>query len=42
LTLGAADYVAKPFNPDELVLRVARFVEMGGAGMAAAIERHAN
>jgi DNA-binding response OmpR family regulator len=42
LTLGAADYVAKPFNPDELVLRVARFVEMGGAGMASAIERRAS
>ena len=29
LALGAADYIAKPFNPDELVLRVQRFVENG-------------
>ncbi|MEH6743429.1 response regulator [Hyphomonas sp.] len=26
LHLGAADYVSKPFNPDDLVVRIARFV----------------
>lgn len=39
LKLGAADYVAKPFNPDELVLRVTRFVEAGGARIAATLDR---
>jgi DNA-binding response OmpR family regulator len=29
LTLGASDHVAKPFNPDELVLRIRRFLESG-------------
>ena len=26
LRLGAADYLAKPFNPDELILRIQRFL----------------
>jgi DNA-binding response OmpR family regulator len=29
LQLGAADYLAKPFNPDELVLRLKRLVPIG-------------
>ncbi|MEQ9504802.1 MAG: response regulator [Hyphomonas sp.] len=29
LKLGAADFVSKPFNPDELVLRIRRFVDAG-------------
>jgi two-component system, OmpR family, response regulator VicR len=26
LTLGAQDFIAKPFNPKELVLRIKRFL----------------
>lgn len=29
LQLGAADFVSKPFNPDELVLRIRRVTEAG-------------
>ncbi len=29
LQLGAADYLAKPFNPDELILRLKRLVPIG-------------
>jgi len=31
LQLGAADYLAKPFNPDELIARLARLVPIEGA-----------
>jgi DNA-binding response OmpR family regulator len=39
LTLGAADYIAKPFNPDELVLRIRRFVETANPQDVAPPER---
>lgn len=32
LKLGAADYIPKPFNPDELVARLMRIVPAGSAG----------
>ncbi|AXS39854.1 response regulator [Breoghania sp. L-A4] len=40
LSLGAADYLVKPFSPDELVARIARALNSGdakGNGRAAAV-----
>lgn len=41
LRLGAADYLSKPFNPDELILRIQRFVSGEPANHSARSARSA-